>query len=77
VNDDDKQKYVTQITKAVWECLNTPDIKHGLLITANDTTATISMYSINADEEILPALLTAATRIVHSRLDIEPGRVLN
>ena len=77
MDDDDKQRYVKQLTKVVQDCMDLPSMKHGLLIVANDDTEMLSLFAINADEEVLPTLLMAASKVVTARLDIEPDRTIN
>lgn len=77
MNDDDKQRYLKQLTEVVQDCMDMPDMKHGLLIVANDDTEMLSLFAINADEDVLPTLLMAASKVVCSRLDIEAGRTIN
>jgi hypothetical protein len=76
VNDEDKVKYAAKLIEAVNACLNA-DHKHGLLITCDDSTETLSLYSINAEEEILPSLITAATMVIGGRSDLDTKRVIN
>lgn len=77
MTDEEKAQYKELLTSVIHECLDLPDVKHGLLIVASDDTETFKLFSINTEEDELPALLATAARIITARLDIESERTLN
>jgi len=78
VTDEEKADYLKRLHKAIDDCLEKPDsLKHGLLIVANDETETLSIYTLNMEEEALQPLFRAAKEIVDVHLDTSPDRIIN
>ena len=78
MNEDEKTEYLDRISALLTECLTTHEgSRHALLIVANDDTESLSLYSINAKEEILGPLVKAAAKIVATHTDTGSERVLN
>lgn len=53
-------EYLEQLNGILRDCLTGEKKKHALLIVANDNTQTIAMYSANANDGFVNALLLAA-----------------
>lgn len=78
MNEEEKAGYLSKISELLTECLTThEESRHALLIVANDDTESLSLYSINAKEEILGSLVKAAATIVATHTDTGSARVLN
>lgn len=75
---DEKQnkEYLERLTEVLSTCLTTPpSTKHAFLIVAHDETESLSMYSVNATEEMLPAMVRAAQLLLTS--DSSEPRVIH
>lgn len=78
MDDKEKTEYLERLTKILRECLTTHEgSKHALLIVANDETESLSIFTVNADEDILTPLVTAAQQIVEVHTETGKDRVLN
>ena len=78
MNEEEKVDYLNKLSELLTECLTTHEgSRHALLIVANDDTESLSLFSINAKEEILGPLVKAAAKIVATHTDTGSERVLN
>lgn len=59
-DEKDETEYIEQLTAILKGCLTGERRKHALLVVADDRSQTISMYSANANDEFVTALLHAA-----------------
>jgi hypothetical protein len=75
--DTNATDYLARLTTALQECLRSDSKKYGLLIVADGEMDVMSLYSINAVEEMLPAILTAAAQVVFAQTNQEQPRVFN
>lgn len=64
LTQEQRDEYLARLTEVLKECLQERSVKQGLLIVADVETGLLRLYSINADEAILPALLSAAAQII-------------
>ncbi len=60
MNEAEDEKYLIKLAKILQDCLTGQKKKHALLVVANDETETIAMYSVNANDAFVDALLIAA-----------------
>lgn len=67
MNDEDEAEYLQKLTAILKDCLTGERKKHAMLVVANDDSQTIAMYSVNANDLFVDALLAAA----RTHLEIE------
>lgn len=65
MDENEKADYLDKLFTVLSECLITHEkTKHALLIVANDETESVSLYAVNAGEEVLVPLVKSALQIV-------------
>lgn len=67
MTESDKKEYIALISEMLANCLEEGSKKHGMIILSNEETDVLTIYSINAEEEILPAILASASQVVLAR----------
>lgn len=78
MDENEKLEYIDRLTKVITECLTThEETKHALLIVANDKTESVSLFAINAGEEILAPLVKSAVQIVAISTDSETSGTIH
>lgn len=59
-DEKDETAYLAQLSEILKGCLTGERSRHALLVVADDRSQTIAMYSANANDEFVTALLHAA-----------------
>jgi predicted regulator of Ras-like GTPase activity (Roadblock/LC7/MglB family) len=71
---EDKEGYLEKLTAMLRECFDGEGV-HAVLVVGNDHTRIMGMYAINADQEQVGQLITAAASYCIE--DAEKERVIN